>query len=158
MTTRREATFGLSALALAALPPAPAQAAPAEAEATIRDLYRRFAAAQNARDLAGVRAFLWDSPDFLWVSDGRPYFGPDAMIERMGQFQRAPVWRVTPDLAGSRVVALAPGAAYLFLSLLLEIGPEDAPSRLPWLVGVVCREGETGWRIAALFTTTDKTA
>src|SRR5438128_2419721 len=37
----------------------------------VRATYERFVAAQNARDLDGVRALLLDSPQFLWVSDGR---------------------------------------------------------------------------------------
>ena len=32
--------------------------------------YQRFAAAQNAPDLAQVRPLFVDSPQFLWVSDG----------------------------------------------------------------------------------------
>ena len=165
MINRREATLrALAALSLAgvAVPgawaAAGAPAAAGDAEAAVRDLYGRFVTAQNARDLAAVRALLWDSPDMLWVSDGRSFFGRDAIIERMSSFQEAPVWRVTPDIAGSRVVTLGSGVVYLVLALVLEIGPADAPSRLPWLVGVVCREGEEGWRIAALFTTVDKSS
>ncbi|WP_226579085.1 nuclear transport factor 2 family protein [Acuticoccus sediminis] len=120
--------------------------------------YRAFLEAQNARDLQAVRAALWDSPDFLWVSDGRPFWGPDALVERMGQFQKAEVWHVTPDLEASRVVPLGPGVAYLLLPLVLSIGEAAKPSQLPWLVGVVAVETAEGWRIAALFTTTDKSA
>ena len=32
----------------------------------------RFVRAQNDRDLDKVRKELWDLPDFLWISDGKP--------------------------------------------------------------------------------------
>jgi hypothetical protein len=155
MTTRRE--FGALAAALAlGAGAAGAQTAPDETGDALRGLYLRFVAAQNARDLARMRETLWDSPDFLWISDGRPFWGPDAMLERMSQFQKAEVWRVDPELAAARPVALAGGAAYLLLPLTLTIGPAAAPSRLRFLVGMLARREETGWRIAALFTTEDK--
>lgn len=164
MRTRRD--FGRLALALAASAPAAVRAADLQethlqetsASAEILALYRRFLTAQNARDLVAVRATLWDSPDFLWVSDGRPFWGPDALVERMAGFQKAEVWRVEPHFARSRAVEVGEGVAYLSLPLTLTIGAAAAPSALPWLVGVLCRRGPEGWRIAALFTTTDKSA
>ena len=51
-----------------------ALAGPAAADDPARpvgDLYRQFVAAQNARDLDGVRELLVDGPSFLWVSDGQ---------------------------------------------------------------------------------------
>jgi ketosteroid isomerase-like protein len=152
MTTRRD--LGRAAVAIAAA--AVALPARADGEAAVRDLYGRFLAAQNARDLAAVRTTLWASPKFLWVSDGRPFWGPDALVERMGAFQRAEVWRVDPAFERSRVVEVAPDAAFLSVPLVLTIGAAAAPARLAWLVGVLCRRGADGWRIAALFTTEDK--
>lgn len=152
MTTRRD--LGRAAVAIAAAAIAPP--ALADSETDVRALYGRFVAAQNARDLPAVRAMLWPSPKFLWVSDGRPFWGPDALVERMGAFQRAEVWRVDPALERSRVVEVAPGAAFLSVPLVLTIGDASAPARLAWLVGVLCRRGTDGWRIAALFTTEDK--
>lgn len=152
MTTRRDLGRAAMTIAAAALAP-PALAG---SELGVRDLYGRFLAAQNERDLAAVRATLWSSPKFLWVSDGRPFWGPDALLERMGAFQRAEVWRVDPAFERSRVVEVAPEAAFLSVPLVLTIGDAAAPARLAWLVGVLCRRGAEGWRIAALFTTEDK--
>lgn len=131
----------------------PAWAAPAD---EVRALYDRFLDAQNAHDLARVRALLWESPMFLWVSDGRSFWGPDALVERMGQFQKAPVWRVEPDLAAAVPVELDGSAAYLHLPLTLVIGSAEKPDRLPWLVSMLAVRTEQGWRIAALLTTVDK--
>jgi hypothetical protein len=130
-----------------------AQAGPAD---DVRDLYGRFLAAQNAHDLEGVRALLWDSPRFLWVSDGRSFWGPDALVERMAQFQKAPVWRVEPELDAAVPVELDATTAYLHLPLTLVIGSVESPDRLPWLVSMLGVRTDRGWRIAALLTTVDK--
>ncbi len=130
----------------------PAWAEPAE----IRDLYRRFAAAQNARDLTAVRALFWDTPEFLWISDGQTFWGADATLERMATFQQARTWRVEPELDKSRVVELGNSTAYLHLPLVLELGEGATLGRFRFLVSVLCTRTPQGWRIAALFTTTAK--
>ena len=119
-------------------------------------LYLDFASAQNARDLIAVRRLLSDSPDFLWVSDGKPVWGADATVERMSTFQKSEVWRVTPALSRARAVRLSEDVAFLHLPLILEIGTQEKTDRLPFLVGMVARRMPEGWRISALFTTNDK--
>lgn len=143
----------VASLALGGAFAAAAQAGPAD---DVRDLYGRFLAAQNAHDLEAVRALLWDSPRFLWVSDGRSFWGPDALVERMRAFQKAPVWRVEPALDEAVPVELDATTAYLHLPLTLVIGKEQSPDRLPWLVSMLGLRTEQGWRIAALLTTVDK--
>jgi ketosteroid isomerase-like protein len=133
-----------------------APAAKASAEDEILATYNRFLAAQNARDLAAVREVLSDHPRFLWISDGRAYWGREAMLERMGRFQTADVWHVTPHLAQAVPVLLNATTAFLHLPLTLRIGPAAEPSSIDFLVGVLCVRTEGGWRIAALFTTEDK--
>ena len=130
----------------------------ADARSEIVQLYEKFAAAQNARDLATVRSLLSDSPDFLWVSDGRPVWGADATVARMSGFQKSAVWRVVPALDGARAVMLSSDAGFLHLSLVLTIGSADAPDHLPFLVEMIARRGANGWKIEALLTTADKGA
>jgi ketosteroid isomerase-like protein len=127
----------------------------ADMRSDVLSLYDRFAAAQNARDLAAVKALLLDSPDFLWVSDGKSVWGRDALIERMGRFQTLEVWRVEPLLQRARVVEVAPTAAYLHMPLDLHLGSRAEPTVTRFLVSILCRKTEAGWRIAALFTTLD---
>ena len=102
---------------------------------------------ENARDLQQVRSVLWDSPKFLWVSDGRSVWGPDALVERMSQFQRAEVLRVEPDLAKAVPVELSGTTAYLNLPLVLTIGSNAKPDRLRFLVSVLGIETSEGWRM-----------
>jgi ketosteroid isomerase-like protein len=122
----------------------------------VRQLYTRFAAAQNALDLPAVRALLLDAPTFLWVSDGQSFWGPDAVLARMASFQGAQVWRVEPDLAHAVAVPVSADVAYLHLPLVLAIGDAERPDRLRFLVSMLGVATDAGWRIAALFTTTAK--
>ena len=133
-----------------------ASAARADPAAEVRAVYGRFVAAQNAHDLASVRSVLLDSPQFLWVSDGRSVWGREDTLARMAQFQQAPVWRVEPDLGAAVAVPLSADTAYLHLPLTLVIGAEPMPDRLRFLVSVLGVATPQGWRIAALFTTTQK--
>jgi uncharacterized protein (TIGR02246 family) len=119
-------------------------------------LYRQFAAAQNARDLETVRSLLLDSPQFLWVSDGKSVWGRDAAMRRMALFQEARIWHVEPELDKSVAVAAGDDAAFLHLPLELSLAfSEAAPERLRFLVTVLCVKSSSGWRIAALLTTTE---
>jgi len=143
------------ALALVAgLLPAPASA---DSAGEALSLYNRFAAAQNAHDLAAVEAVLLDSPQFLWVSDGMSIWGRAATLKRMALFQTAEIWRVDPDLAAAVAVPVDERTAFLHLPLTLAIGsPAKGIDRVRFLVSVLCVETAEGWRIAALFTTGDK--
>jgi len=143
----------LAAIALAACLVSSAQAAPVD---EAQDLYRHFVAAQNTHDLDSVRALLLDSPRFLWVSDGKTFWGRDTMIERMASFQQAQIWRVEPNLDKAVPVEVNEEAAYLHLPLTLVIGASSGPDRLRFLVSMLAVRTGDGWKIAALFTTTEK--
>ena len=142
----------LVALSLGASSPAPANVAD-----DVRAVYDQFAAAQNTRDLAKVKTFLVNSPKFLWVSDGMSFWGPDALVKRMAEFQLAEVWHVDPDLADAAIVEVDDGAAYIHMPLALTIGLKAKPDVIHFLVSILCVKRAQGWRIAALFTTTEKT-
>lgn len=142
---------GLVALSLAT------ERAAAAVDDDILATYKAFMTAQNARDLAGIRKLLIDSPKFLWVTDGMAVWGPDATLARMELFQRSEIWEVVPALDRSRVTDVAPDTALLTLPLTLRIGARDpGPDNLRFLVNVLCVKKPEGWRIAALFTTTEK--
>ncbi len=128
----------------------------ADPQQDIRDLYAAFAAAQNQHDIDAVRALLSDRPDFLWISDGRPVWGREAMLERMAGFQAAEVWRVEPEYAASRVIMLDADSAVFHVPLVLILGSSADPARLKWLVEVICQKEAGGWRIAGLYTAQDK--
>jgi uncharacterized protein (TIGR02246 family) len=123
----------------------------------VRAVYERFYTAQNARDLDRVREVLWEDPSFLWVSDGQSFWGREVMLARMAAFQEYDVWHVVPALDRARVVEIGPGAAYLHLPLALTFGQKSpGPSIYRFLVSMLCLKTDSGWKIAALFTTTEK--
>lgn len=122
----------------------------------IRATYLRFAEAQNAHDPERIGAFFTDGPEFLWVSDGKSFWGREAVLARMGNFQKSAVWRVEPDLDASTVVELDATTALLHMPLTLTIGSAEAPDRLRFLVSIIFVQRTTDWQIAALLTTTEK--
>lgn len=122
-------------------------------EAEVKALYERFVRAQNARDLMQVREALWDSPGFVWISDGKPFWGREALIERMSAFQKAEVWIVSPDRTRARVVEVGPMSAVLYQPLRLTLGSRRDPRTIAFLVNVLCIRTAKGWRVAALYTT-----
>ena len=126
-------------------------------EQEILDAYIGFAEAQNRRDLDAVGARFVEGPEFLWVSDGRSFWGRDAALTRMGSFQKAQHWEVFPGLEEAEVVMIAQDVGLLHMPLTLEIGQTAAPSSLRFLVSILFRRVDNDWRIAALLTTNDKT-
>jgi ketosteroid isomerase-like protein len=121
-----------------------------------RAVYRQFVAAQNMHDLEMVGSVLLESPSFLWVSDGKAIWGRDAVLKRMALFQEARIWHVEPALDKSVAVPVSDDTAFLHLPLELTISFSLAePEKLKFLVSVLCVRTPEGWRIAALFTTTE---
>jgi ketosteroid isomerase-like protein len=127
----------------------------ADITSEVLSTYGKFATAQNDRDLARVRELLLDSPDFLWVSDGKSVWGRDALVERMSKFQTLEVWHVEPLLQKARVVEVSDTVAYLHMPLDLKLGSKKDFSTTRFLVSILCAKTSDGWRIAALFTTLD---
>ena len=123
-----------------------------------RAVYREFATAQIMRDLEKVGSLLLDSPNFLRVSDGKAIWGRDAVLKRMALFQEARIWHVEPALDKSVAVAVSDNTAFLHLPLALTLAfSPGEPEQLRFLVSVLCVRTPQGWRIAALFTTTENT-
>lgn len=117
--------------------------------------YQRFVSAQNDRDLTRVKAEFLDTPDFLWVSDGKSIWTREAVLERMSRFQQLEVWHANPLLGEARIVSLGPDVAYLHMPLDLTLGTKASPSITRFLVSIVFKRIASGWKIAALFTTLD---
>ncbi|POR50804.1 DUF4440 domain-containing protein [Bosea psychrotolerans] len=145
---RQLASVAMLALGLTGLAQAETQT-----ETEIKALYEHFVSAQNARDLPRVRNALWDSPSFVWISDGKPFWGRDALIARMSAFQKAEIWSVMPDRTRARVVEVSPVSAVLYQPLRLTLGPRSNPKTIAFLVNVLCIRTPDGWRVAALYTT-----
>ncbi len=131
-------------------------AAADEVETKILETYKQFAEAQNARDLQRARSYLVDGSDFLWVSDGKTFWGRDVAIARMGGFQTNEVWHAEADLPAARVVKLTGETALLHMPLILALGSNPSPSRIPFLVSILFVLRNAEWKIAALLTTDER--
>jgi ketosteroid isomerase-like protein len=142
-------------IAIALLAAALIPIARADTADELRAIYGEFATAQNARDLEKVGALLLDSPKFLWVSDGKAIWGREAVLRRMASFQGAETWHNDADLQHSVAVEASENTAFLHLPVQLMIGSEASPGKFRFLVSVLCVRTALGWRIAALFTTTE---
>ena len=120
---RRSILAAMATAPVAAVPVlvAPGSAAAADLQDEARALFERFVAAQNAHDADAVEATLWDSPDFLWITRGTPIWGRAAAMERFRALYRG-TWRLEPDMAQFRAVALGDGAAQIFVPVLFTIG------------------------------------
>ncbi len=121
-------------------------AAPTE----VRGLFERFVAAQNAHDPTAVEAFLWDSPNFLWITRGVAIWGREAAMERFRALYRG-TWRLEPDMAQFRTVTLGVGTAQLFVPVTFTIGAAgQAAQPARFLMNQTLRREGDAWRIASI--------
>ena len=127
----------------------------ADPQKEIRDLYTALVTAQNRHDIDAVRLLLSGRPDCLWISDGHPVWGREAMLARMAELQEAEVWQVEQDAAAYQVILLDEDTEVRHLPLLLVLGTKADPVRLQSLVEVICQSEAAGWRIVRLYTAQD---
>src|SRR5437667_11362165 len=92
--------FFFAALAAIATP---AQAATMEDE--VRAVFDKYIAVQNAHDLKAMRNLLIDSPDFLWITRGRPIWGREAALKGLEERYRG-TWHIEPDRKELRVLSV----------------------------------------------------
>jgi ketosteroid isomerase-like protein len=145
-----------SIVATAVLALALTGAAHADPAGEARALYDRFVAAENANDFDAVRSVLLDSPQFLWVTNGLSIWGREAAVRRMADYHTAEVWHIQPDDAKAVAVEVNSKTSFLHVPLELEIGSRaDGPDHFRFLISALCVATPQGWRIAALFTTTE---
>jgi polar amino acid transport system substrate-binding protein len=113
-------------------------------------LFDRFFLAQNARDLGAVGDLLWDSPSLLWINNGVPIRGREAVRQQLaGLFQGA--WQLTPKLAEFQVTMLANDVAQVYVPIDIAAGPAGQPApSTPWLMTQVLVRSGQGWRIASI--------
>ena len=136
------ALFAISALSSTSATGAP--------EDDVRATFDRFVAAQNAHDVNGVRELLLDSPNFLWITRGTPIWGRDAAMKRFESLYQG-TWKLTPDIAGLKVVLLSDGIAQLYVPIMFNIGAPGQPATdAPNLMNQTLVKTAAGWRVASI--------
>lgn len=154
MEMDRRSAVAAMGTALATALPALIAATPVAAAEEVQDeakaLFDRFVAAQNAHDAAAVEATLSDAPDFLWITNGRAIWGRAAAMERFRVLYEG-TWRLKPDMAQFRVVALGSSAAQIFAPVLLTVGhPGQSDQRMRFLLSQTLRREGDEWRVASI--------
>jgi hypothetical protein len=120
------------------------------AEDDVKVVFDRFVVAQNAHNLSAVRALLWDSPDFLWITRGTPIWGRDAALKRFEALYQG-TWKLSPDTSKLKVTVLTDTAAQLFVPIMFNIGPPGQPAPdAPFLMNQTLVKTAGGWRIASI--------
>jgi hypothetical protein len=118
-------------------------------------LFRRFVAAQNARDEAALAPLLREGPEFLWVTTTAvTIWGRDAALARFrANWEKQ--WNLDPDESALRVVEVTPGVALLHVPLRLTFaahGEPAIPTPIKW--SGVFRQIEGRWVIVAILLAT----
>jgi hypothetical protein len=122
----------------------PAAAAPQD---EVRTTFERFA--QNDHDIAKLEPLLLASPDFLWITSGSPIWG-DAALKRFAALYEG-TWRLEPDTAALKIVAIGQDAAQLFVPVNFTTGAAgNLPQTTRFLLNQVLVKTSAGWRVSTI--------
>jgi len=135
-------------LAGAAIFATPVSAATMEDE--VRAVFDRYIAVQNAHDLTAMRNLLVDSPDFLWITRGKPIWGREAALKSLDERYKG-TWHIEPDRKEFRVISVSRRVAQVYATTQLTVGdPGAEPSRIRLYINLVMVKKPEGWRIASI--------
>jgi uncharacterized protein (TIGR02246 family) len=140
--------FVVMVLAGAAVFTTPAGAATMEDE--VRVVFDKYVAVQNAHDLKAMRSLLVDSPDFLWITRGKPIWGREAALKSLEERYKGS-WHIEPDRKEFRVISVSRRVAQVHATAQLTVGePGAEPSKVRLYVNLVMVKKPEGWRIASI--------
>jgi len=140
--------FVLLVLAGAAIFTTPASAATMEDE--VRAVFDKYISAQNSHDLKSMRTLLIDSPDFLWITRGKPVWGREAALKSLEERYKG-TWRIEPDRKEFRVISVSRRVAQVYATTQLTVGdPGAEPSKIRLYINLMMVKKPEGWRIASI--------
>ncbi|WP_229751061.1 DUF4440 domain-containing protein [Undibacterium terreum] len=151
---RGKASIALASLALiAAGAMQTANAATPQEEASA--FFLKFAAAQNAHDIAAVRALLWDSPDFLWVTRGVQIRGAKAALDNFSSYYSG-TWQLEPEMDKLSVRALTADTMQILVPVVFTRGnPGQTPQKAKFLISQTLIRAADGWHVATILPVAD---
>jgi uncharacterized protein (TIGR02246 family) len=141
---------GLLALvfATAAVLLAPVQAASMDEE--VRAVFDQYVAIQNAHDSKSMRNLLVDSPDFLWISRGKPIWGREAALKELEERYKG-TWHLEVDRKDLRVISVSRRVAHVYATTQLTAGEVGhKPARTRAYINLVMVKKPEGWQIASV--------
>ncbi len=139
-----------SALVFAVLSIVVSGAASASSEDEIRRVFGQLVAAQNAHDVAGVVALLWDSPDVLWLTRGVEVRGKAAFADELAA-HFAGTWHLDPDMSHFHWTAISEDAGQILVPIAFTRGRAGQPSQTDtFLISQTLVRDAAGWHVAAI--------
>jgi uncharacterized protein (TIGR02246 family) len=119
-------------------------------EDEVRAVFDKYIAVQNAHDLKAMRILLLDSPDFLWISRGRPMWGRDAALKSLEERYKG-TWRIEPDRKEFRVISVSRRVAQVYATTQLTVGdPGAEPATVRVYINLMMVKKPEGWRITSI--------
>ena len=119
-------------------------------EDEVRAVFDKYITAQNNHDLKSVRTLLIDSPDFLWITRGKPVWGREAALKSLEERYKG-TWHIEPDRKELRVISVSRRVAQVYATTQLTVGdPGAEPSKIRLYINLVMVKKPEGWRIASI--------
>jgi hypothetical protein len=125
-----------------------ASAAADETEA--RAFFTKFVAAQNAHDVGGVKAMLWDSPGMLWYGRGVETRGREAVADRFSEYYQG-IWHLEPDMSQFHATAISNDVMQILVPIVFTRGLPGQPSQdNKFLISQTFVHDANGWHVASI--------
>ncbi len=119
-------------------------------EEEVRAVFDKYIAIQNAHDLKSMRNLLADSPDFLWVSRGKPIWGREAALKSLEERYKG-TWHIDANKKELRVISISRRVAQVYAPTLLTVGdPGVEPARNRLYINLVMVRKPEGWQIVSI--------
>jgi hypothetical protein len=123
----------------------------------LRTLYKQLIAAENRHDIAAVRAFVWDSPNALFVAktataaegNWAGFWGTEVVLQHLNELYKAGPFRIDPDYDKEKVVALSRDVAETYVPVNITVAyAGQVPVPKPFLMILAWVRTPEGWRMA----------
>jgi hypothetical protein len=125
-------------------------------EKELRATYKRLIDAENAHDIAAVKAFVWNSPSALFVAKTKTpaegnwagFWGADVVLDHLNELYQG-TFVMAPDYSREKVVLLSPTIAETYVPLSISVayaGQSGTPK--PFLMIVEWVKDHGAWKMA----------
>lgn len=119
-------------------------------EDEVRAVFDKYIAIQNAHDLKSMRSLLADSPDFLWISRGKPIWGREAALKSLEERYKGS-WRIDVDRKELRIISVSRRVAQVYALTLLTVGdPGVDPAKSRLYINLMMVKKPEGWQIVSI--------
>ena len=119
-------------------------------EDEVRAVFDKYIAVQNAHDLKSMRNLLADSPDFLWISRGKPIWGRDAALKSLEERYKG-TWHIDADRRELRVISVSRRVAQVYAPTQITVGdPGTEPAKNRLYINLVMVKKPEGWQIVSI--------